>query len=383
MLKSLALFTIVLLAAGCAKKPKGDMTFLLPWLTPQGNYELREITIKTLASPYAVRGSAAEVYYQPAFDETGAKGKIAETHLTKSGNVFVPLDSQSSLALVVYAQFEQLYFYEQDLGISEQLRWPRKVAVDLSIGQGGQDSFNNAHYFTGIDTIGILPFTSSKGVPLAVNQGIVAHEHFHAHFESQVLVPIQSILGITHVGAIKTWSIEPKADVGVLSAEEGNDIVLRAWNEGLADLFAALYTGSANFFEQTMPVEAHDRDLSQGLVLFEDAKTLKRDAPNMNGYQRIGEAYRQGTALSRLLYLLALSGAESPRHFQTRIANRLHLLPKKYAPLYNREVLDFDRIVPDLLQGFPLKKGDSNCEALRLVMIQKHLQDSFPQCSLE
>src|ERR1700724_2029681 len=97
---------LFLIVAGCTQtKPGGDTRFLLPWRANDGKYSLREVTIETLSSPYELRGEAAEVYFQNALTDSGYEGSIARPHVTKSGDVYIPQDSESALAIAVYAQF--------------------------------------------------------------------------------------------------------------------------------------------------------------------------------------------------------------------------------------------------------------------------------------
>ncbi len=118
------------------------------------------------------------------------------------------------------------------------------------------------HTISPLDVIGLLPYTLD-GVPFAVNHGIVAHEHFHAHFQKQVINPLQIAEGIHVVSALENlfYGALDVASAGALNSADGaieepkyfNDIVMRGWNEGLADLYAALYTGQANFFTAAFP----------------------------------------------------------------------------------------------------------------------------------
>src|ERR1700722_16664500 len=92
-----------LVLAGCSHSGGGgDTKFLLPWQDDNGQYGMREVTIATLASPTELRGEAAEIYFQNDFGAAGFKGSIAQPHVTKSGDVYVPLDSDSAMAIAVY-----------------------------------------------------------------------------------------------------------------------------------------------------------------------------------------------------------------------------------------------------------------------------------------
>jgi hypothetical protein len=355
---------------GCGRKKASEATYLLPWADIQGRYQLQEVTISTLSSPYDARGAAAEIYFQPMFSPTGFEGQPVQPRLTQSGHVYVPMDAASSLALSVYAQFERLYFFERRLGFAGQLSWPRKVGVELNIDSGGGTEHNNAHYFTEIDVIGILPY-ALNGVPFAVNQGIVAHEHFHAHFQTQVIHPLQQSAGVTITSAG-----DPEAGAKFL-----NDLVMRGWNEGLADFFAAIYTGKPDFFTDSMPQVARTRAVDAALLPLWTGADIAAAAASLH-YDRerlVAQAYTQGTALARLMYRLARSGSESPLEFLARVMNRLADVPAAIRDGYAEEVMDSDRIVPVLLRDFPL--NDETCDDLKWTMTKPAFQRSFPTCA--
>ena len=377
--------TFAFALTGCGKKSSSESTYLLPWSDAKGNYSLQEVTISTLTSGHAVKGQAAEVYAEPSFSESGFSGHIAEPRLTHSGHVYIPMDIESSLALTVYAQFERIYQFEQAIGTAGQLRWPRKIGVELNLTTNDGSDHNNAHYFTALDVIGILPYTLD-GVPFAVNQGIVAHEHFHAHFQSQVLSPLSAIAGLQVVSALEDLfygAISPAMNSG----RDGqgpkflNDIVLRGWNEGLADFFAGIYTGQADFFSGSMPKIAKARALDEPLRPILPGADLEA-AANAVGFDRsklVGMAYGQGTAVARLLYRAANSGAETPRAFLIRTMNQLKEIPASVQDGYLSRVMDFDEVLPVLLDGFPL--SHNLCADLQSTMTKATYMRGFAACA--
>src|SRR5262249_27237398 len=156
-------------------------------------------------------------------------------------------------------------FFEQKLGVANQLSWPRRVGVEFRMSAPEGIAQNNAHYFTQLDVIGLLPY-SLPGVPFALNHGIVSHEHFHAHFQHEVMhalaqfavSPLDSLFCFEALGVKPT---RPRPDSDPHSVPSLNSVVLRAWNEGLADLFATVYTGRSDFFVASFPEENQDRDL--------------------------------------------------------------------------------------------------------------------------
>lgn len=356
MLKWILIPLMLFLSVGCAKKSGGETTYLLPWFDADGQYRLQEVTLSTLSSPYKTEGSAAQVYYQPNFSDGGFAGEVARPNLTRSGNVYVPKDVPSSLVLAVYAQFEKLYFFEQNVGIAQQITWPRKVGVEFRMTNGTGEAHNNAHYFTELDVMGILPYTPERvslainhdRVPFSLNHGIIAHELFHAHFQALVMNPIK---------AVPVNFSSPKSENG-LSVKQIlslNETVLRGWNEGLADFFAYVYTGHADFFSQTDAGVAQSRALDvPPAPMLSGENLVKVVGDQWSKGVDMGTAYAQGTQLARLLYRVALSAKLSPKFLLTRVMLQLPEVLKRVESAYASEVMDFDAIVPVLLKDIPV-----------------------------
>jgi len=163
---------IILLLTGCAHHKGGsEIKFLLPWSTDDGHYSLQEVTLSTLSSPNELRGEAAEIYYQSGMSGTGFSGPIAHPHVMRSGDIYVPMDAQSSLAVTVYAEFERLFQFEKKIGTSGQITWARRVGVELNMVGPDGSAHNNAHYMGNLDVIGLLPYTLVH-VPVAINKAL-------------------------------------------------------------------------------------------------------------------------------------------------------------------------------------------------------------------
>ena len=383
-----------LLLAGCSQGGQqngGDTKFLLPWPDVNGNYTLQEVTIETLSNPTELRGEAAEVYSQATFSSGGFKDTIARPRVTKSGDVYIPQDAESATAIAVYAQFDKLLKYEKQLGTRSQLNWPRKVSIQLNLSGSEINIHDNAHYFMAYDVIGLVPYTKS-GVPVALNQGIVAHEHFHAHFQSQVMNPL-NLMTDSVVSALEdifyplfSWGALPAAGgskMGTQSPRMLNNIVLRGWNEGLADLFASIYTGKSEFFSPSLPgpiAKIRDLDAAAGPLLSGESFEKYFGKAALPDEQMARIAYGQGTALARLLYGLAHTGQESPQKFLARILERIGKIPAQVSANFSKETLDFDAITAILLEGYELNA--QGCKALGDSVQKVTMDRSFAKCAL-
>jgi hypothetical protein len=374
-----------LLLASCANKnDKCGGKFLGLWPTADGQYSFQELKLPTLSDPYELKGSAGQIYYEAGLGPSGFKGSVAQPRYTRSNDVCVPMDVASSLGVTLYAQLEALKNFEERLGISSSIAWPRKVGFDIHLITSDGITHNNAHYISKGDAIAVIPYGLS-GLPLAGNHGILAHELFHAHFQVGVVVPVNAHLSaLPDLEAFFYPGIKPTVeDVqgADLSKPRGlNVFVLRAWNEGLADVFAAIYTKNPHFIDESLPALAKARALDAPLMYFstrEDLTTLARNT--MNPGTLVQFAYGQGALLARLLYQIAMSGVEAPDDFLVRIMNRLPEISPAIMPNFDTQVLSFGEVLPVLLKDFPLTP--IQCDQIHKMVNGGFTMERLPQCA--
>ena len=390
----LALFTLPLIAIGCANKDNNcGNTFQVLWPSATGEYRFQDVSLSTLPDPYELSGTAAKIYFQSGMTAGGFEGPVARPQMTSSNGVCIPMNIESSAAVSVYAQFEKIMSYEIKLGTADMLSWPRRVGIDIALTTPDGNGHNNAHYFSEGDTIAVLPYLLG-GLPLGLNHGVIAHEHFHAHFQKQVMNELDRVLIARPAGfsgfsnALDflfyslTSGLKPTENIddADLSTNRGlNNFVLRGWNEGLADLYGAIYTSNPGFFVESLPMLGDARTLTEELRPLGTREDLLnylravRTPSNLVGY-----SYSQGALVARLLYRLANSGVETPQIFMARLLRNLKSIPAAILPKYDRMILDTETIIPQLLEGFQF-----NAEACRQLgaAISKDLSlRSFSQC---
>lgn len=378
---------------GCANSTNkcGDTVVLL-WPDAKGAYSFQEVLLSTLKSPYELKGSAAEVYYEPSFTDSGFEGEVARPRLTNSDGVCVPTDVGSSMSLTAYAIMERLQQFENILGTSSQLSWPRQMGVEFHITGDEIDVHNNAHYYGQQDVMGVVPYTQSN-LPVTLNHGILAHEHFHAHFQSQVIAKINVSMPMI-VAAEKLFYpagvFGLKPTVEDLSADFRsplglNNYILRSLNEGLADFFGAIFTGRADFFSDSMPETRGYRSLDLPLAPLADSGQFQDFAnhiipqPGQISRSMTSLAYEQGTFIARLFYKLSQSGVLSPNEFLAHVMQRLDQLPAAVTPEYSTSVLEPDSLVSVLLSGMPLNA--TACADLRKTVGKNAMTKGFAKCS--
>lgn len=374
---------------GCAdSKQKCGNKFLVLWPTETGGQSFREISLSTLSNPYELSGGAAKIYFESGISEKGFEGAVAQPRFTSSDGTCVPMDAQSSAAVTTYAHFEEIMKFEEKWGIAGLLTWPRKVGVDIHVTGENGTTHNNAHYFSAGDSIAILPFVTS-GLALTLNPGVLAHEHFHAHFQRQVISEVDARLNgrVPGVDSIFYPGISlPKPTVEGVTLENFrtirglNAFVLRSWNEGLADFYGAIYSRNPNFFEGSLPhlnqLRGLNQDLTTIMTAFEFGNRAKQ-ALKPQDLEHI--SYAQGTSMARMLYKLAFSGIETPEQFLVRIIHRLREIPAQISPNFENQVIEFERIIPVLLRDFPL--NPTVCGHIRKTVSGDMMNGSFSRCS--
>lgn len=374
---NLALIFTPIFLLGCSggSAPSCGKSALLLWPNATDKASFQEISFSTLSSLDRLQGSAAEIYYANGLDNSSFQGSVAEPHLTNAGGVCVPQDVPSSLALNAYAQFERLEVFENELGTKDQITWPRKVGVEILLKGRPFDVQNNAHYYGQQDVITLVPYTISSELPVSLNQGIVAHEHFHAHFQAQVVRYLNRNLGV---------SVEDLERSDSSSPEGLNNFVLRGWNEGLADFFAVTYTGSPNFFAASVKAPGRDVRLDIARFLTGDdfqamAKNLTSSSTEKQFLNLTANAYGQGALLARLMWRLSRQSDGSPKAFLSRVMKRLPQLAVALALDYKTRVKSFSDVLPLLLKDETL--STQSCNQLRVAGGNEMVSQEFTQCA--
>lgn len=378
---------------GCADaNNKCGNKVLALWPTESGEYTFQEIILSTLNDPYSLSGGAAKIYYESMIGGNGYTGKVAQPRYTRTGDLCVPMDAASSMAVSLYAQFERIMQFENRNGTLDMLTWPRRVGLDIHVRSTEGMTHNNAHYFGQGDSIAVLPY-NLEGVPLGLNPGVMAHEHFHGHFQRQVisvtnaqLAPAFDVESLFYssfapnqVSAKPTVEDVDRADLN--TARGLNAFVLRAWNEGLADLYGAIFSGNPRFFDESLPALKDARALTSKITPFMSAYVLQFNARKIvQPKDLVGVSYTQGAYLARLMYAVANSGVETPEKFLVHVMRRLKDIPPAIVPQYDTQVLEFEAVVPILLNGFPLNK--MSCGALRRSLSKETMNKSFAPCSM-
>jgi hypothetical protein len=370
------------LSCGCQKKAsEGSHTYLIPWPNAAGQYKLREVTLHTLNSPYVMDGAAAQVYSEQGFRNDELAGRPAQVRLSEVDGVYIPQDAPSALAVTVYAHFEALKEMEERQHLPTQMDWPRKVGVGVPVRlEDGRMERNNARYFSVQDLIGITPY-EGRGLDLAFNAGVLAHEHFHAVFQRLFLSKVSD-------GSPEPSVFEDKVTVEDNRSDSyySTQFVLRAWNEGLADFFAYAYTRDPDFMGDSMSLETRgSRRLDGPIGLFQSPKQLAANIRLLSKNKQCPYgfclAYNEGTKLSRLLYEVwqKLPSAER-RDFLVEILEGLREAAQPMTLKMQAQGLGLKDLLPHIVSAERVEQT-SSCKSLILLLgLDKTLLESYQNC---
>ncbi len=300
-----SLILVGLILSGCIKNSsESARTFRIPWSDAQNRYTLQDIEIKTFDEPQFLRGSLAEFFIEPTLIIN--EGKLAQAGVptgrflsTPSGSQ-VALDDASLQAATLYAHLEKLNELDVSSGAASFLNKRPAVAIKVGfVDENNRVMENNAQYNPLVDAILFVPYTDSK-LPITLNGGVVAHEHFHSIFHHIVLSHFDSTMTYAGLDLDESHQVLPKAPHEIsnkdVSIKTYNLYLLRGINEGLADFWGWIYSGDELFVGRSISSALDVRRLDRKDPQFFDLATFKFViAESDNSEQRVAHAYSLGT----------------------------------------------------------------------------------------
>ncbi len=252
--------------------PDKEITIRLPWQQADGHIQMQNIQVQGLNSLAKMDGSFAKFYVHPTNRGNSVDGRDPSLSFVKmQGGYYLPKNTFSLELASVYAHLEQLGHVDASLVTDSGLSlydlnsWPMKVGVRTLFPNPADD--NPAFYSSTFDTMFFQSYTRSE-LPLQVNGGVIAHEHFHSLFQRVVLDPLaaqQSAETPTGLALPPTKFSDfifeselfkslrfKKQNTSAPIAEENDPNVAqpyleRGFNEGLADVWGWLYTKDPDF----------------------------------------------------------------------------------------------------------------------------------------
>jgi hypothetical protein len=337
-----------------AHDPSG--VYQIPWPDQGGQYPLQKISIDGFNSPPTLQGIYAQILVSPYVvdGQLGSATPVGRFIRNKDG-VMIPADYVSLQAATIHAHFERLAQLDTTLGVANRLRWPVKIGIQANVVDSKAGVIkNNAVFDKKLNALLVMPYNLDSGLPISLNAGIVAHEHFHQIFQALVLDRLPTKLSDTvssladHVCqwatptnapielnfptsspdesgdesgdsetdkfSLKTPNIFAPSTAGpAVTPDIYNQFLLRGMNEGFADFWAWVYTGDAQFIGHSLPSENSRRRLDLMTVKLPSEAVLQHVLldPSRPGQvraenERFGIAYSVGTLYARFLREIAM-----------------------------------------------------------------------------
>ena len=138
---------------------------------------------------------------------------------------------------------------------------------------------DNAVYLAGVDVWMIFPVGNQEGVPYAMNRGVLAHEFHHRIFFQNVWA----------TAAFERWKSLLSA-TGDMSSEEQRSLnLLRALDEGLADIHAIGYTGNIRFMEPSFSSEHLQGPIKEVLEAERIRRNIESDFADEATYDNLAQ----------------------------------------------------------------------------------------------
>lgn len=242
----------------------------IPQLQEDGTYELKVVQIKTLENIRKINSSKIQITMNPRFYSNGSVEDVSPEaqYIITSDNVIVPTRTETAEMFSIYKIMEDLYLFDKMIGADSLLSYPLKTSLQTRVGRR-KGAMNNASYVPLFDRISVLKYQGDK-IPLGLNPGVLAHEHFHALYNA-IIKPISSTIkidgykpGQDNLSDISEheYTFVSKNHHDIAPEVGFNYLILRALDEGLADFWANLQTGLINpYLASFSENEMGDRDI--------------------------------------------------------------------------------------------------------------------------
>lgn len=282
--------------SGCGDSPERSgpqPVYVFGFEPDTKTYSMRRERLETLESARRIKGAAAEMrgggslLVEQVLVEALAQD-ISELSLVQGDapvradytirdGAIVPRDWETLVMFSFYRHLETARSFFADLGADANVLRPLQAHFDMRLTslfvQGTPLITDNAGYTPIADAFWLFPgYGSTSGVPLPLNRGVVTHELSHA---------------------VKHRALHAAGEIPDYVDEEWPNRAANAYradDEGLADFFAAVFTGDPNyiqvsFAEVTSRNVAQDRQFTQALY-----EALSQEQVTFNPYL-LGSAF--------------------------------------------------------------------------------------------
>lgn len=353
MLDRLA-FAALFILASCAA-PEEPVTYPIRAeivASDNGDYRLQEVTFKTLTDVRKMKGSIATLLGGASLNvnintEEIIRSDDASKIYREPGNavnldyfvrdgLVIPKNFKSMEMLGLYYAYERtLLFWQDKVGIDFQTEGYPSVYYNPSFSSAKKGQRTevvltlNAAYLSGAKDFWFFKTSRREKIPVKMNFGVVAHEFGHFIFDRYFAEFDASFY---------------KTD------REANHIKLSGMNEGLADFFSYMVTGSVDEFAASLEDLGKFRKMPVPWRL----STLERSGCE-------GGFYCKGSILASALHEIANSSDESAWEVGQAVLAALPLLRKDWQEQRNSHLFDYDRLLNRILEVIAAEKRPLYC----------------------
>ncbi len=307
----------------------GSTRVVSPWLTSQGEYSLQTIELRGLYDLKTLSGQFARFVFGPKVVDGKLQGHSPKGRFIKnSQNEYVPVDDLTQQMVVLYAHMQKFAELDEELGAGGVNTWPRDIGIAVRM-KGGVK--NNAFYDGKTDSMLFVPYTWDH-LPISINGGILAHEHFHSLFyklvikgsleevidrssvhEREDIVLNDDELEISEKALTKSFFGKRVLTNPEVVHKYHLETLTSGLNEGLADFWGWVYSGDPDFIAMSIPIEKGERSLNlRAGDIYPNLPSQKKMTNRIESFMRYGEpdymksylkgpAYSLGTQISRFL----------------------------------------------------------------------------------
>lgn len=269
----------------------GRISVLLPWYSAENKtYEMKAFELEGVSSLRTMEGTFARFFYAPSLKDSSLDGEAPRTSFLKSKNKHYVAKNTLSLEMAtIYRMMQDMHQFDKEVGAEGLNSWPRSVGISVRLSQSNQN--NNAFYEPSSDSFLFLNY-DLKGLPLAINSGVIAHEYFHSLFNKLINKDVYDFL-FTENHSIRDNSIHAfdfyKNLLGLLDNTEiikeffeisktakskrfyeysEKELYTKTYvdglNEGFADFWGYAYTNDIEFINHSIS-DQEQRSLKQNL----------------------------------------------------------------------------------------------------------------------
>jgi hypothetical protein len=366
--------------------PDGNVQVRLPiYDAEKKNYFLQIVDLVSVSNMVEFKGWAAEFFLQASI----AKGKNKRIQtpqivgmnpkiktIRNQNGIYIATDEISLQLLTVYYHLENLAIMDELVGAKDVNTWPRKVALQVNyVDPKAGKIQNNALYAGDLDALLLVPYTQTA-LPISVNAGIIAHEHFHSLFYKLVLekneaekLPFPQSKKALHdedeliyrAFGNELNDVEPASAQIKVSKDKDDNFqyyLLRGINEGLADFWGWLYTQDNSFVGRSLPVFKNYRDLSfQQNIMSNSCFELLLESGN-----ELAVSYDYGVTLARYLRatFLEYQKTEEVSFQDTKVIfGKAVIEALKELGQEKRQKIETTTVAELILKNFPSRYRDS------------------------